>query len=92
MSGLQRAIEVAGTPAELARRIGLSPQAIFKWQAKRGVPLNRCAAVEDATGVRCEELRPDVQWMRDKGGAVIGHVVPLTALPAPADSKKRKAA
>lgn len=42
--------------SELARRIGVSPQAIQQWER---VPLERVPAVEEATGIPRETLRPD---------------------------------
>ena len=43
--------------AELARRLGISPEAVCQWKGK--VPVNRVIAVEAATGVSREHLRPD---------------------------------
>lgn len=28
----------------------------------RGVPMERCLLIEKITGVRCEDLRPDLDW------------------------------
>lgn len=55
---LQAAIQaVGGVAAELARRIGVSPQALGQWEK---VPLDRVLAVEAATGIDRAELRPDL--------------------------------
>lgn len=54
---LNRAIKKAGTAAALARCIGVTPQAIGQWDK---VPINRVAAVEQATGISRYELRPDI--------------------------------
>ena len=43
---------------ELARRIGITPEAVCQWKGR--VPVNRVIAVEAATGVLREHLRPDV--------------------------------
>lgn len=56
-SGLHRAIEAAGSAAELARRIGIAPQAVTQWDE---VPLKRVLIVEKVTGVPREILRPDM--------------------------------
>lgn len=34
------------------------------WKQRQNVPAEYCPAIERATGgmVRCEELRPDVEW------------------------------
>ena len=55
--GLRLALEAAGGISELARRIGIARQAVQQW---RRVPLDRILAVERATGVPREELRPDL--------------------------------
>ena len=58
-SALHRAIELAGSAAALARRIGITPQAIYQWDR---VPAERVLAIEAATGAavsRCD-LRPDL--------------------------------
>ena len=53
-----RAIAVNGL-GFLAKRLGISKQAISQWQW-RGVPADRVLAVAKATGVPKEELRPDI--------------------------------
>jgi hypothetical protein len=45
-----------GTRRELAKRIGVKPQAISQWDI---VPVGRVLAVEAATGVSRHLLRPD---------------------------------
>lgn len=55
--GMRRAIEAAGSEAELARRIGVSRQAIP--QFKR-CPPKRVAQISEATGVPKHVLRPDL--------------------------------
>lgn len=50
---LERAIEAAGSPAELARRLGITAQAISQW---RRVPPGRALDVSEITGVPVEEL------------------------------------
>ena len=57
-AALAAAINAAGSAAELARRLGISPEAVCQWKGK--VPVNRVIAVEAATGVLREHLRPDV--------------------------------
>ncbi|MBY0241882.1 MAG: helix-turn-helix domain-containing protein [Burkholderiaceae bacterium] len=59
----QKACDIVGA-AKLAQILGVSPQAISEWRkAKRPIPLERCAQIEEATkvAVTCEELRPDKQ-------------------------------
>ena len=59
---LERAIHEVGGPTNLAKALGLSGHAvIYQWKQNR-VPAEHCPDVEALTGVRCEELRPDVNW------------------------------
>jgi DNA-binding transcriptional regulator YdaS (Cro superfamily) len=66
-SQFPRAIEAVGSQAELARRLGVFTQHVHNW-TKRGLPADRCEAVEAATGIPCELLRPDLDWTRDESG------------------------
>jgi DNA-binding transcriptional regulator YdaS (Cro superfamily) len=66
-SRFPEAIEKVGSQSELARLLGLRPQYVNNW-ITRGIPPKRCEAVEAATGIRCEELRPDFEWTRDEAG------------------------
>ena len=54
-----------GTVNELAAAIGIPAALLSQWKTGvRQVPAERCPAIERATNgaVRCEELRPDVDW------------------------------
>ena len=64
MEHLKRAIAVAGSQADLARRINVVQQVVNNWLRRGNVPADYCPAIERATGgaVRCEDLRPDVDW------------------------------
>ena len=62
MDALKRAIGVAGTVTQLARWVGVSDNAPHMWLARGRVPAEHCPDIERETGVRCEELRPDVSW------------------------------
>jgi len=57
---IDRAAEVLGGAAKLAAVLGVSAQAISNWK-ERGVPIERCMAIETATGgaVTRRDLRPD---------------------------------
>ncbi|NHN79707.1 helix-turn-helix domain-containing protein [Azotobacter chroococcum] len=61
LEALNKAIGVVGSPTELAKRVGVSPQNIFNWK-RRGVPAERVPAVVRATdgAVQAHELRPDL--------------------------------
>jgi DNA-binding transcriptional regulator YdaS (Cro superfamily) len=50
---------------EFAKAIGVTPGAVSQWaNGATVVSANRCPEIERATGglVRCEDLRPDVDW------------------------------
>jgi TorA maturation chaperone TorD len=55
--GLDRAIDAAGGVARLARKIGISQPSVSNWSK---VPAQRVIAVEAATGVSRNDLRPDL--------------------------------
>jgi DNA-binding transcriptional regulator YdaS (Cro superfamily) len=66
-SFLDRAVAEVGSQSELARRLGISPQAIQQWYRNAtGVPPLRCPQIERLTGglVLCEQLREDLEWVR----------------------------
>ena len=56
-AGLDQAIEAAGGIAQLARRIGIAQPSVSNWYR---VPAARVIAVEAATGVSRNLLRPDL--------------------------------
>jgi DNA-binding transcriptional regulator YdaS (Cro superfamily) len=65
-SALDRACEVAKGSSRLARLLTakgrkVSKASISRWKKER-VPAEACPDIEDLTGVKCEDLRPDVNW------------------------------
>ena len=52
----QRAIAFAKGRYQLAKALGISPQAIYGWKR---VPVERVLQVEQLTGIPRSELRPD---------------------------------
>jgi len=64
MENLIRAYQVLGSQTALAKAIGVVPQVVNNWQRRGNVPAEYCPAIEKATAgmVRCEDLRPDVDW------------------------------
>ena len=58
----ERACDEVGGLVALSRLIGKAKQTANHY--KRRVPAEVCPLIERATGgkVRCEELRPDVDW------------------------------
>lgn len=59
MNALEEAISVAGGLVGLAKRLGVTPQAIDQWRLRK-IPAERVLAVELATGVSRHLLRPDI--------------------------------
>ena len=55
--GLQKAIAAAGSQSELARRLGITPQAVQRWCS---IPARHIIAIERVTGVPREVLRPEL--------------------------------
>ncbi|MFB9269957.1 molecular chaperone TorD family protein [Bradyrhizobium erythrophlei] len=62
-AGLERAIDAAGGVAQLARKIGIAQPSVSNWNR---VPAQRVIAVEAATGVSRNLLRPDLYDMSDE--------------------------
>jgi DNA-binding transcriptional regulator YdaS (Cro superfamily) len=62
MGDLNTAITSVGGPSNLARQLGVSPQRVTNWTARGRVPVEMCPPIERLTGVRCEDLRPDIDW------------------------------
>ena len=61
MEPLKRAIEIAGSTTMLAKQIGVSRQAVEKWE-QNGVPADRALDIERVVGgaVKRHELRPEL--------------------------------
>lgn len=62
---LAKAIDVVGSSAELARRLGVTRAAVHQWGLPgRRVPAEHCPTIEKITdgALMCEDIRPDVEW------------------------------
>ena len=64
MNALTKAIELVGGQAELARKLGTSPQAVNNWLRRGNVPLEWVPEIVDITNgfVKADELRSDIAW------------------------------
>jgi len=62
MDALDKAIARAGGQKALGAACGVWQTAVSNWRVRGNVPAEYCPLIEKATGVRCEELRPDVEW------------------------------
>jgi len=61
MNALEKAVKRAGSQAELARALKISPQRLVYWRKPGNrVPAEQCAAIERATGISRHDLRPDI--------------------------------
>ena len=58
-------IEQLGGPSAVSRLVNCKPPSVIEWR-KRGIPPERCPAIERATqgAHTVEALRPDVAWAR----------------------------
>lgn len=57
MNPIERAKRIAGGTTALANKLGISKQAVSMWEK---IPAERVIAIEAATGISREELRPDL--------------------------------
>lgn len=55
--GVRAAVRAVGNEFRLARALGLTPAAVYRWWR---IPSERIKEVERVTGVRREKLRPDL--------------------------------
>lgn len=64
MEHLNRAIGITGSQKKLGLAVGVVPQVVNNWLRRGNVPAEYCPGIEKATAgaVRCEDLRPDVDW------------------------------
>jgi len=61
LSALQLAVVKAGSNAKLAEICGVSTTAVWQWVTRmKRIPADYVLRVEAATGVRREDLRPDI--------------------------------
>jgi DNA-binding transcriptional regulator YdaS (Cro superfamily) len=79
LEALDRAIEIAGGTSKLAKALGIGQSNVSNWRSRdaknaewKGPPAEFCPGIERATGVPCEDLRPDVSWgvLRCTKGAI----------------------
>lgn len=67
---IQKAIDLAGTQAALARAIGAAPAFVNQWvTGRRPVAPKYARAIEETFGVSRHELRPDVFGPAPEGEA-----------------------
>jgi DNA-binding transcriptional regulator YdaS (Cro superfamily) len=62
---LDKAVEKLGSMRTLAEKLGVTKGAVSQWKLDgRRIPAEHCPTIEKLTSgeVRCEQLRPDVEW------------------------------
>jgi DNA-binding transcriptional regulator YdaS (Cro superfamily) len=65
-----KACAAVGGVSALAGLLRVTPPTVSQWiSGRRQITALRCPAIELATGVPCEQLRPDVQWGLLRGTA-----------------------
>lgn len=63
VAALREAIKFVGGQSALARVCKKQQGHVSHWlKSGKGVPAEYCPLIEEATGVACERLRPDVRW------------------------------
>lgn len=72
---LTLAVDAAGGVGKLAENLGLRQNVVSNWRMRGSVPREYLAAIERATGVRCELFDESVEWVRDKKGRVTHYIV-----------------
>ena len=72
MSGIEQAVELAGSQTQLARQIGVTPQAVQQWVERGYVPPRRVPKVTEITGIPACLLNPE-SHLGLHGGHYAGH-------------------
>lgn len=73
-NAIEKACGIIGGQTALARLIGIATPTVNQWvKNKRPIPAERCPSIERATNgaVRCEDLRPDVDWAYLRGTSAV---------------------
>jgi len=62
ISAIEEAAQIVGSQSELARILGVSPQAVQQWVAINHVPAKRVRDIVKSTGgkITASDLRPDL--------------------------------
>ncbi len=76
---IDEAASIVGSQVALAAALGVTKAAVNQWKSEgRKVPAEHCPAIERLTEgkVRCESLRPDVDWAQVRNGTIPAEVTP----------------
>lgn len=89
MTGIDKAISEAGNQVKLAALIGANQQMVSYWKKSGFVSdAGMCAAIEQVTGVPCEELNPGEDWVTLR--KVLCDPTRIGPPPLGGENKKRK--
>jgi len=69
MDVINEVFNKSGGASALARTLGIAASTPIMWRSRGRIPAEYCPAIEAATGVRCEDMRPDVNWAVVRGAA-----------------------
>lgn len=76
---IRKVCKIVGGQAALARLLNVATPTVNQWVVgKRRIPAERCPTIERLVDrkVRCEEMRPDVDWAFLRGtSAEVEHAV-----------------
>ena len=61
-NGISLAVGKAGSQAALAKVLGISPQAVSRWEK---IPVKRALKIEQKLGIPRHQLRPDI-WEKPR--------------------------
>lgn len=70
MNAIEKSCASLGSQKALANAIGVTQATVSQWvHGRRPIPAERCPEIERLTAgaVRCEDLRPDVDWAYLRG-------------------------
>lgn len=69
MTPVERVIQAYGGASALARRLGISRNAVSDWRRNGRVPEDRVEQIKEVTGLSEHLIRPDLYPVPDQGAA-----------------------
>lgn len=78
-AALTEAMRIAGGQSALATAVGKKQGHVLDWLTSTGAPADICPAIEHTTNeqVKCEDLRPDLHWVRGDSDEILGYLTPV---------------
>lgn len=95
MEALDAACDHAGGQASLAEQLTamgarVTSPAISDWRRRGVIPEDRGAPIESLTGIRADELCPQVEWLRENDAIVSYRPWPVLVGVATTPQKQRR--